>query len=175
MTTGITSPLTKGFLSGLGAAFGTGLQHRLEKGAVLQEVTSLHFELTQSSPSVSTHIAALRQLFFGATTGNLAAEITKVVKVRSTTYRLWLIHDSFFLIIKKGELPLVIQVHSADVMATLIELKNEVEARNKTKIKFTFSGASEAHLLAKEISEAEIGVILIPARPFPLSWKSRRM
>ena len=75
----------------------------------------------------------------------------------------------------KGELPIVIQVHSADIMATLIELKKEVEAKNETKIKFTFSGASEAHLLAKEISEAGIGVILTPSRPFPVSWKSRRM
>ena len=86
MTAGITAPLTKGFLSGLGTAFGTGLHHRLEKGAVLQEVTSLHFEFTHSSPSVSTQIAALRQLFSGATTGNLAAEISRVIKVSNIDF-----------------------------------------------------------------------------------------
>ena len=35
--------------------------------------------------------------------------------------------------------------------------------------------ASEAHLLAKEIAAAGVGVILIPARMFPGSWERRRV
>ncbi|KAG5721025.1 hypothetical protein E4T56_gene1508, partial [Termitomyces sp. T112] len=45
----------------------------------------------------------------------------------------------------------------------------------RSSIKFTFTGASEAHLLAKEIGEAGIGVILAPSRPFPGTWESRRI
>ncbi len=60
-------------------------------------------------------------------------------------------------------------------MATLIELKKEVEEESGTSIKLTFSGANEAHILAKEIGEAGVGVILNPSRPFPGTWKSRRM
>lgn len=60
-------------------------------------------------------------------------------------------------------------------MATLIELKKEIEAQHKAKVQLTFSGASEAHLLAKEIGEAGIGVILNPVRSFPMTWKERRM
>ena len=60
-------------------------------------------------------------------------------------------------------------------MASLINLKKEVESEHGTVIQMTFGGASEAHILAKEISAAKVGVILNPARPFPSTWKSRRM
>ena len=66
-------------------------------------------------------------------------------------------------------------VHNADIMATLIQLKKEVEALTGTKMRLVFSGASEAHLLAKEIGEANIGIILNPSRPFPMNWGARRM
>lgn len=82
VTTGITAPLTDGFLSGLGAAFGTGLPHRLTNGSLLQEVTALHFDLISSKkPSVSTAIAALRNLFLGQIEGELAVQIKKVISV----------------------------------------------------------------------------------------------
>ena len=75
----------------------------------------------------------------------------------------------------QGGLPLVIEVQSADIMASLINLKKEIEIEHRTHIRITFSGASEAHILAKEIGAAKVGVILNPARPFPATWKSRRM
>lgn len=67
------------------------------------------------------------------------------------------------------------EAHSADVIATLILLKQEVEARSRKEIHLTITGATEAHLLAKELGDANIGVILIPSRPFPEVWESRRM
>ena len=45
----------------------------------------------------------------------------------------------------------MIQAYSADVIATLILLKAEIEAQTGIKIQMTISGATEAHLLAKEI------------------------
>lgn len=60
-------------------------------------------------------------------------------------------------------------------MATLLSLKAEVEGESQNKIKMTFMGALEAHLLAEEIAEANVGVILSPARPFPRTWEQRRM
>jgi hypothetical protein len=50
-----------------------------------------------------------------------------------------------------GALPLIIDVGSADVMAALLELKEEVERKRGTKMRIVFSGAAEAHLLAEEI------------------------
>lgn len=60
-------------------------------------------------------------------------------------------------------------------MASLILLKEEVEEASGTSLKLTFSGASEAHLLAKEIGQAGIGVILNSPRPHPMIWESQRM
>lgn len=60
-------------------------------------------------------------------------------------------------------------------MASLIELKREVEQKLGRSIKVTFTGASEAHLLAQEIGAAKIGVIISPSRPYPTMWEMRRM
>lgn len=46
--------------------------------------------------------------------------------------------------------------------------------RNST-MQVTLVGAEEAHLLAKEIAAAGVGVVLVPVRPLPLTWASRRM
>jgi hypothetical protein len=51
----------------------------------------------------------------------------------------------------EGALPLIIDVGSADVMAVLLKLKEEVERKRGTRMRLVFSGAAEAHLLAKEI------------------------
>ena len=48
-------------------------------------------------------------------------------------------------------MPLVVRVDSADVMATLLKLKAEVEDARNSTIKLVFSGATEAHVLAEDI------------------------
>jgi hypothetical protein len=50
-----------------------------------------------------------------------------------------------------GDLPLIIDVGSADVMAALLQLKEEVERKRGTRMRVVFSGAAEAYLLAREI------------------------
>ena len=67
---------------------------------------------------------------------------------------------------EQGTLPLVVNVHSADIIATLISLKKEVEVENGNAIKLTIAGATEAHLLAAELSKANVGVIVTPSRSF---------
>ncbi len=66
-------------------------------------------------------------------------------------------------------------MESADIIASILSLKAEIEAERGSAIKITLSGASEAHLLAKEIGEAGVGVVLRPSRPFPKSWERARM
>jgi len=68
-----------------------------------------------------------------------------------------------------------VEAHSADIIAALIRLKTEVEAKIGSTIKMTITGASEAHLLSAELSQAGVGVIVTPTRPFPLAWEDRRM
>lgn len=66
-------------------------------------------------------------------------------------------------------------MESADVIATLIHLKGEVEESAGHSVKFVFSGATEAHLLAAEIAKSGAGVILTPFHAFPKTWEKRRV
>ena len=78
-------------------------------------------------------------------------------------------------------------------MATLLQLKADLEDKRGTRMRMVFSGATEAHLLAEEIgmplvpfhplnekliqnaAQAKVGVILTSVRPFPGNWDNRRM
>ena len=85
VTIGVTAPSHSGFFSGLGTAFSLSSSHRLQKGAVVQEVTAIHVSIHHfDKPSISTQIAALRNLLLGKHEG-LSAEwwdrVTKASKV----------------------------------------------------------------------------------------------
>jgi len=69
----------------------------------------------------------------------------------------------------------VVEAHNADVIATLILLKRDVEKKTGATIHMTIAGATEAHLLVKEIAQANIGIIFRPSRPFPSTWEQRRV
>jgi hypothetical protein len=69
----------------------------------------------------------------------------------------------------------VVEAHSADVIATLILLKKEVEEKTGATIRMTITGATEAHLLVEEIAKANVGIIFKPSRPFPTTWEQRRV
>ncbi|KAI0085133.1 carbohydrate esterase family 9 protein [Irpex rosettiformis] len=155
VTTAIVAPKSAGFLSGISTVFGTGAKHQLERGSIIVETAALHVGIHYGvGPSVSTQIAALRSLLLGHGAGNLAHWFKKVAE---------------------GETPLVIDVESADAIATLIHLKGEVEEAVGHPIQFVFAGASEAHLLASEISKSGAGVILTPFHTFPGAWEQRRI
>ncbi|KAH9083405.1 carbohydrate esterase family 9 protein [Lactarius deliciosus] len=155
-----TAPSHSGFIGGLGVEFSLGAGHKLEKGAVHQNVTALHLSIVHGTmqPSVSTQIATLRQGLFAAHTHGEHGEIS-----------------ARFVDVVQGRIPLVIETHSVDVIATLIELKREFEARTGRPLRLTIAGATEAHLLASELAEAGVGVVLTRARPFPGSWEQRRI
>ncbi|KAG8900679.1 hypothetical protein FRB99_005816, partial [Tulasnella sp. 403] len=42
-------------------------------------------------------------------------------------------------------------------------------------LKVAFFGGMEAHILAKEIAAANVGVVVAPVRSFPMSWDARRI
>ncbi|KAF8640067.1 hypothetical protein AX17_001308 [Amanita inopinata Kibby_2008] len=150
-------------ISGLSTTFRTGSAHAMERGAIIQDIAALHIVLGRPNPltsgskvSVSTQIAALRRLLYG-----------------------WEGTDKetgdWFRKAAEGIVPLVIEVHNADIMATLLILKAEVEEKIGSRMRMVFSGATEAHLLAREIRNADIGVILQPGRPYPAVWDQRRI
>ncbi|KZT11046.1 uncharacterized protein LAESUDRAFT_809876 [Laetiporus sulphureus 93-53] len=154
VTLGITPPMHSSLFGGLSTAFSLGSPHKLDKGAVVQDVTALHVSLARGgTSSVSTQVAALRRMLLEPI-GERGAWLGKV---------------------RNGWIPLVIDVDSADVIATLIDLKHEVELVTGVRMKMTISGGTEAHLLAEELAGADIGVILKPPRSYPYDWDRKRI
>ena len=162
VTTGIVSPQSGGFLSGIGAAFSLGAPHKLAHGAIVQRAGAMHVAIHhRETQSVSTQVAALRRLLLDSDQeeGELGA---------------------WFARIRKGEATLAVDAESVDVVATIIELKQEIEetlkvANRGKKLKVTITGGREAHLLARELGEAGVGVLLTPPRPIPKEWEAHRM
>ncbi|KAF9012180.1 composite domain of metallo-dependent hydrolase [Hymenopellis radicata] len=159
VTSAVVSPQvsleTHGFFSGLATAFSTGAKHKLERGAVIKDVSGLHVILSMAaSHSVSTMVGTLRRLLSGQAHGDIGEQFESIVE---------------------GRLPLVIYAHNADIMASMIALKAETEERTGIIMKMTFVGATESHLIAAEIADAGVGVILGNSRPFPTDWQAQRI
>lgn len=68
----------------------------------------------------------------------------------------------------RGELPVVVTTDNKDIIAQLIRLKRQTGAN------IVVMGGAEAHLVANELAEIEIPVILWPGICFPLTWDQRR-
>lgn len=79
----ITPPSSAGVFGGLSTAFSLGAAHKLQKHAVVQDVTALHVTLGhyKSGPSVSTQIAALRKALFGGLDGQRGEWFSAAAKV----------------------------------------------------------------------------------------------
>ncbi|KAG1899770.1 uncharacterized protein F5891DRAFT_1036409 [Suillus fuscotomentosus] len=151
VTTAITAP-SGTFLQGVSTAFSPGAAHANVKNASVVDEVALHVGISMSSRiGVSTQIAALRNMLFGE--GG----------------------DKVLRRVRKGKITLVVDVESADIMATLLRLKDEYEAHSGRELRMTFAGATEAHLLAYEIARAGVSVIVTQSKPFPSTWEQRRI
>ncbi|KAJ6468464.1 hypothetical protein C8R45DRAFT_1018898 [Mycena sanguinolenta] len=147
----ITAPAGSGYdggsvlLQGHSVFFSLGSRNKLEKGAVFQETAAVHLSITMGSES-----SVSTQI---ATLRRLLLEPINVDTMP----------------------PIVITVNNADIMASLLLLKKEVEAHHGRTMQLTFMGGAEAHLLAPEIAAAGVGVILAPSRSYPYTWEHRRI
>jgi hypothetical protein len=176
VTTAITAPNHNGFFAGLSTHVSTRALHKLEAGAVLQNVAALHVSVLYrgNKAGVSTQIGVLRTLLLGLADGvqdgpeRWWQQVTAVSPIFD-----WC--QCNIVMICQGKIPLVVEAHSADVIASLILLKREVEEHFNKRMELTITGASEAHLLVEELADAGVGVIVNPVRPFPTSWQRRRM
>ncbi|OJA11255.1 hypothetical protein AZE42_05686 [Rhizopogon vesiculosus] len=139
VTTAITAP-SGAFLQGISTAFSPGAAHvRVENASILDDV-ALHVAVSmKASASVSTQIAALRNMLFGEGEDKVLRRVRKVCA---------------FLPFLLGETTLVVDVENADIMATLLRLKDEFESHSGRRLRLTFSGGTEAHLLVHEIAKA---------------------
>ncbi|KAG8926199.1 hypothetical protein FRC02_009071 [Tulasnella sp. 418] len=175
VTSSVAAPLSRSMFSGLSVAFSNGAAHALEEGAIVKEIAALHIQISAGGkgPSVSTQIGLLRRLLTSKGEATPLRWFTKVASVSNCND----LHErdrsanTFF----KGELPLIIHTHSADIIAKILILKQEVEAESGDRVRLAFFGGLESHLVAREIAEAGAGVIVSPPRAFPLAWQSRRV
>lgn len=127
-------------LGGLAVTFRTGAAHALDLAAIVRPVSALHIAISRATPyrplappvSVSTQIAVLRRLL-----------LEGISEDSETGY--------WFKKAVEGTIPLIIEVGSADIMASLLQLKADIEDKRGGHMHLVFSGAAEAHLLAYEI------------------------
>lgn len=160
---------------GLSAGIRLAAKHALESHAIFSPEVALHYSLAPGvkqgkTPTFSSAVADLKAKLLKAASQSSIAE-----KERSP-------EDKSLQQVVAGKLPLVIDVHSADAIASLLRIKADVEAAagnttassHQDKIRLVIFGGAESHLLAKELAAANVAVILSPVFAFSETWDQRR-
>ncbi|EFQ33945.1 amidohydrolase [Colletotrichum graminicola M1.001] len=164
---------------GTSAAFLTGAQSVLDPGSVLARDAALHYTLDSSAKrgidglsSMSAAVGELRYKLLKAVTSSVADEKLAVEDSHSEA--------AFLQRVIKGDMALAVTVHSADIIAALLNIKAGVEeaisqiANVGVKLRFVINGGAEAHLVADALAAAGVGVVLAPMQSFAMSWDQRR-
>nr|POE88247.1 hypothetical protein CFP56_11476 [Quercus suber] len=167
VTRAVTAPAFKnGGHLGVSTGFSTGAFHALEKNAVWSSEVAVHYTLTlaakqDKTPSISSAVLDLKR------------KLLKAVRITNDTSQ-----DSFeemeLVKVVNGTLPLVLTVHSADVIATILSMKKEVESASLGPLNLIILGGAESHLLAPELAAANVSVVLAPLLAYSDSWDQRR-
>lgn len=153
---------------GVSVGFRTGASHAQERGAIWQDEVALHYSLTKTgrSPSLSAGVGVLKSKLLKAVTANETETFGEATYLNRVV---------------RGDMPLVINVHSGDMIASLLRVKADVEAEIfKTsaaiavQLRLIIVGGAESHLLADELAAANVGVVLAPLLPYSETWDQRR-
>jgi len=169
VTKAISAPIAHGggiSLRGISAGFLTGAKTPLSKGAVFAEEAAVHYDFTlkakdDTNPSISSLVANLRHLLLEAVRNN---------ETISDTFS----EAAYLKKVVEGKSALVLSVHSADTISALLRLKSTVESESKTTLRLVVLGAAESYLVAKELADADVAVVLAPLLPWAQSWDQRR-
>ncbi|KAK1818936.1 hypothetical protein LTR12_006624 [Friedmanniomyces endolithicus] len=168
VTRAIVAPAHKGGgHQGVSVGFRIGAKHALEQGAVWQEELGVHYTFTLAAkedgktPSISSAVDALR------------TKLMKAVQANDTTETSPL-EDKKLRAVITGTLPLILTVHSADTIATLLRLKTEIETATSQPLRLIIHGGAESHLLAPELAASNTSVVLAPLLPYSVTWDQRR-
>lgn len=153
---------------GVSVGFLTGAMHTQEKGAVWDEEVALHYSLTKSDklPSLSAAVGQLKTALVKAANANETKEYGE---------------ERYLKKVVQGKMPLVITVHSADLIASLLRMKDEVESAVKDdvsiesiELRLVIVGGAEAYMLADELAAANVGIVLAPLLAYSETWDQRR-
>jgi hypothetical protein len=175
VTRAISAPaFNGGGHKGISAGIRLGADHALQPGAVWNSAVAVHYSLLGvkqgRTPSFSSAINELRSKLIAAA----AAASKNSTDSDSPPPSL---EESALARVVSGQSALVINVHSADAIASLLRLKQHLETSilpKNTTLRLVLTGASEAPLLAPLLSSAGVPLILSPIFAYSTTWDQRR-
>ncbi|KAM5353892.1 hypothetical protein ACJ41O_000542 [Fusarium nematophilum] len=176
---GVTRAISAPTFSGGGTHFGTSVGFltsaltSLEEGAVFASDLAVHYTLDVNVRGATSYSAA-----FGALRTKLLTAATSSGPANNPFSE-----ESYLKKVINGERVLALTINSADGIATALRIKSEIEdvllkvgtSQRVQRIKLAIIGGAESHLVAKELEEARVGVILSPLQSTGESWDSRRV
>jgi imidazolonepropionase-like amidohydrolase len=180
VTRAISAPSTGSIdAQGVSVGFSTGSKHALDEGGVWAEDVAAHYTLTlgaksEKTPSISSAISALRDKLLYAIYSNETIPAQERFSEKAYLRK-----------VVAGELPIVLSVHSADTIASIIRLKGDIEeavsksssdtsVRSSKKLRLVILGAAESHLVAPQLAASGISVVLAPLLAYSQTWDQRR-
>jgi len=149
---------------GTSAGFLTGSTTALENGTVFASDVAVHYTFAhgeRGGGTVSASIGALRRKLF---------EAAALKEAPADKYS----ESAFLQKVVNGSLPLAITAHSADIIASVLKVKAAVDASTKSSIRLVILGGAESWLIAEDLAEAKVGVVLSPLLSYRTTWEERR-
>ncbi|KAF5009827.1 hypothetical protein FDECE_3986 [Fusarium decemcellulare] len=174
VTRAISAPTYQGGATHFGTSVGfvTSALTSLEEGAVFASDLAVHYTLDVNIRSVTSYSAA-----FGALRTKLLTAVTSSEPVINPYSE-----EAYLKKVVNGERVLALTINGADGIATALKIKSQIEdallkvgTSRVERIKVAIIGGAESHLVAKELAEAGVGVILSPLQSTGESWDSRRV
>ncbi|KAJ4124900.1 hypothetical protein NW768_009240 [Fusarium equiseti] len=172
VTRAISAPVFVGGATHFGTSvgFSTSALTSIEEGAVFAPDLAVHYTLDVNVRGSTSYSAA-----FGGLRNKLLAAATSTNPIVNPFSE-----EAFLKKVTTGERVLALTINSADGIATALRIKSEIEGMLETsnvaqRIKMAIIGGAESHMVAKELGQAGVGVILSPLQSIGDSWDSRRV
>ncbi|RGP61549.1 hypothetical protein FSPOR_9875 [Fusarium sporotrichioides] len=175
VTRAISAPAFVGGATHFGTSvgFSTSALTSIEEGAVFAPDLAVHYTLDINVRGTTSYSAA-----FGGLRNKLLAAATSTQPVVNPFSE-----EAYLKKVVSGERVLALTINSADGIATALRIKSEIEGLLETsnmagaaqRLNVAIIGGAESHMVAKELGEAGVGVILSPLQAIGDSWDSRRV
>ncbi|RGP78183.1 hypothetical protein FLONG3_3662 [Fusarium longipes] len=175
VTRAISAPIFVGGATHFGTSvgFSTSALTSIEEGAVFAPDLAVHYTLDINVRGTTSYSAA-----FGGLRNKLLLAATSTQPAVNPFSE-----EAYLKKVVTGERVLALTINSADGIATALRIKSEIEGLLETSkamgvaqsLKVAIIGGAESHLVAKELGEASVGVILSPLQSIGDSWDSRRV
>jgi hypothetical protein len=173
VTRAISAPaFNGGGHKGISAGIRIGADHALQPGAVWESSAAVHYSLLGAkqgrTPSFSSAINDLRSKLLTAAATSARQNSSDASSSPPS------LEETALSRVITGKSALVINVHSADAIASLLRLKHSLETSNNSTLRLVIHGGAEAHLLAPQLASNNVPVILSPIFPYSVTWDQRR-